>query len=316
MTPWTDPTHSAAPPPRKVSRRGLYIPWAVAVVVAIAWSLWWLWLMHATVAGMDATAARLRAAGWRVAWASRQTGGYPFRLDVDVMGLEVADASGWGIAAPALKTEAFAFEPTHWVFYLPGGRVTVSRAEGGPIDVAARVLRGSVSGVGEGVPRIALEVDDARFAAGPGASPVTLAAAKNVQFYTRPGPEDHGATYLSIAGGVATPGGWLAVLSGGGPVSLKTDAIFGHASAFALPDLRQGLVAWTRAGGGLEIQHFELAAGPRRFTAASGRLSIGADGGLAGQIALVAGGLPLTLDFKGGEAWVGGVRVATAPRLF
>jgi hypothetical protein len=288
-TPWTDPTHSEAPAPRKVSRLGLYIPWGIALAAAIAWSLWWLVAMNQVTARLDETAATLRAAGWRVAWASRETGGYPFRLDVNFTGLVIADPSGWSLAAPALRSEAYAFAPTQWRFYAPGGRMTVTRPGDGSFDVTAGALRGSVSGLGEGVPNLALEGEDLRFTPGQGAAPVLLASAKSIQFYTRPGPNDQGAMYLAIDGGAAAPGSWLAAVASGGPVGLKADAIFGHASAFAGRGWRAAAIAWTQAGGGLDLQHLELDAGAKPFVATTGRLVVGDDGWLTGRIGFAAG---------------------------
>jgi hypothetical protein len=202
------------------------------------------------------------------------------------------------------------------VVYVPDGSMTVTRPGDGPFEVSAAALQGSVSGLGGGVPDLALEAVDARFAAAPGAAPLALAGARRVQVYTRPGPDDQGAAYVSLDGGAATPGGWLAALAAGGPVSLTADAIFGHASAFARPGLRQALSAWAQAGGALEVQHLDLTAGTRRFTATAGRLSVGDDGRLSGQLPLAADGQPLALDFHDGGAWLGAVRIAPAPRLF
>ena len=230
-TPWTDPTHSGPTPPRKPRRLGLWIPWGVAVVLAICWSLAWLWLMGETERRMDAGAASLRAAGWHVAWADRHLGGYPFRLDVDLTGLVVADPSGWSIAVPALKSEAYAFAPAHWVFFLPGGLV-VTRPRDGAIDVAAPVLRGSLDGWDRSPPRIAIEGEGMSFMAAPDAAPVTITTIRRLQFYTRPGPADQGAAYLQIDGAAAMPTSWLGQLAAGGPVNLKADVILSRVSAF------------------------------------------------------------------------------------
>jgi hypothetical protein len=289
----------------------------LALVLAVGWSLAWLFLMHETERRLDAWAADRRAGGWQVSWASRHTGGYPFRLDVDLNGLVVADPSGWGLAAPALKAEAYAFAPTHWVFFLPGGGFTLTRPAGGPIDVAARVFRGSVSGVGEGdVPQIALEGDDMRFTPGPGGAPVTLAAAKNLQVYSRPGPDDQGAALLTLDGASAAPGSWLAQLSGTGAVDLKTDVTFSHVGAFAAPGWRAAALAWAHAGGAMNVEHFQLTAGTQTLASTSGSLTLGDDGRVAGQLALTAQGQPLALRFKDGAVWAGQTRVAASPRLF
>jgi hypothetical protein len=313
-TPWTGPTHSAPAPPRKPRRLGLWIPWGIAAVLAVGWSLWWLVAMHATVAAMDGAAAKLRAAGWHVSWAGRRTGGYPFRLDVDFSGLQVADPSGWAIATPLLKTEAYAFAPDHWVFFVPA-TLDVARPMDGAINVAARVLRGSISGWDQSPPRIALEGDDLTFTPAPGAAPLLLAGAHNIEAYTRPGPDDQGAAYLQIDGGQAAPGGWLAALAGGGPVSLKADVTFNHVSGFRGPGWRDALTAWSHGGGAIDLGHLTLTVGRQSFAAQSDAFTVGDDGRLAGQLALTAP-QPLTLQFKQGGVWLGSAQVAPAPALF
>ena len=97
--PATAQTHSAAPPRGKPRRRlWLLPPYAALVALALVWSVVWLWMMGETQRRMDAAAAALRAVGWTVAWDSRHVGGYPFRLDVDLTNLRLADPSGWAFA--------------------------------------------------------------------------------------------------------------------------------------------------------------------------------------------------------------------------
>jgi hypothetical protein len=316
-TPWTDPTHSEAARPRKPRRLGLVIPWGMAAALAIGWSLAWLWLMGETERRMDAGAASLRAAGWHVAWSARHVGGYPFRLDVDLTDLALADPSGWAIAAPAVKSEAYAFAPTHWVFFVPGG-LGFARPRDGAIQVTARVLRGSVAGWDESPPRIALEGDDLTFTPAPGATPLWFSAARNLQFYTRPGPNDQGAAYLEIDGGRAMPANWLDKLGDGGPVSLKGDVILSHVSAFHGGDWRAAVTAWTRGGGAVDIGHFVLTAGSLTFSSRAGAFAVGDDGRLVGQLAMdggaLRGGVVLRLENDG--AWLGPIQVAPTPAVF
>src|SRR5579872_2767802 len=127
--PRSPPTHSAVVSRRKPRRLGLYLPWGALLILAAGWSLAWLWMSGQTQSRLDAAAASLRKAGWAVAWDGRHVGGYPFRLDVDFTNLSVADPSGWAVALPALKSEAFAFAPTNWVFYAPSG-LTFTRPDG------------------------------------------------------------------------------------------------------------------------------------------------------------------------------------------
>ncbi|MGH6956375.1 MAG: DUF2125 domain-containing protein, partial [Caulobacteraceae bacterium] len=133
------------PPPRKPRRRVLYAIWGAVIVVAAGWSLAWLFMMGQVEQRLDAGAAALKTGGWRVSWSARHVGGYPFRLDIDLSDVRLADPSGWAAAAPQVKSEAYAFAPDRWVFYLPAGLAFV-RPGAGAVTVAAKVLRGSVNG--------------------------------------------------------------------------------------------------------------------------------------------------------------------------
>src|SRR5215469_5431715 len=106
---------SRAAPGGKPRRLGLYLPFALLAVVILAWSSGWLWLRGETQRRMDETANSLRAHGWRASWSAASIGGYPFRLDVDLSNLQIADPSGWSLALPSLKSEAYVFAPTRWL---------------------------------------------------------------------------------------------------------------------------------------------------------------------------------------------------------
>ncbi len=58
-------THNAAAQSRKPRRRGLLAPFVVLLIVAVGWSLGWLWLRGQTEQRMDATALSLKSRGLR-----------------------------------------------------------------------------------------------------------------------------------------------------------------------------------------------------------------------------------------------------------
>jgi hypothetical protein len=288
-------------------------------VLAVGWSLVWLWLMSQTEQRLDAAAAAMRAKGWQVAWSARHAGGYPFRLDLDLTNLAVTDPSGWGLAAPMLKTEAYAFAPTHWVFFAPSGLV-VTRPVGGALNVNGSALRGSASGWDKDVPAIALEGNDLTLTPAPSAAPASFTTIHNLQFYTRPGPDDQGAAYLQIEGGQPTPASWLDQLSAGKPVNLKTDVIFSRASAFHGPGWRASVTSWAHAGGTVQLGHLELVAGAQSFSGTSGGFAVDDAGLVVGQLQLNGGpaghAQDLTLQFKDGATWLGPLKLQPAPKLF
>jgi hypothetical protein len=332
-------THSNDAPRRKPRRLGLYLPWGALVIFAAGWSLAWLWMMNQTQSRLDAGATALRKAGWTVAWDSRHVGGYPFRLDVDVAGLRLADPSGWAIAMPALKSEAFAFAPGNWVFVVPNG-LTFARPEGGPVNVTAGTLRASINGWDQAPPRISLEGDDLTFAAAPGAKPFSLASAKTLQFYTRAGPDQQGALFLSVDGGAALPGGWVDQIAGGQPVAIKLDGIISHTDALQGGSWRALIANWSARGGSFDVHQLTLTAGGAALDARKGGVAVADDGRLVGVLeanlrdedrvlAVARTGKPpvsdptagtnaldLRLTFRDGATWVGPLKLAPAPRAY
>jgi hypothetical protein len=328
------PTHSdhqaRGKPLRKPRRLGLYLPWGLALALAVAWSVAWLWLAHEAGRQIDQSAAALRASGWQASWGSRRIGGYPFRLDADFTDLKLADPSGWALAVPQLKGEAYVFEPTHWIFAAPAG-LTFTRPTGGAVVVTARLLRASVNGWDKRPPNISVAGDDLTFAPAPGAKPFWLAAAKSLQFDTRAAPDDQGAIWFGIEGGVASSDSWMGDIARGAPVNVTLDGIIFRAGALVGPDWRAAARRWTHSGGGLDVRQFSLTAGATSLDARRGSLAVGDGGALVGELdatltepgRLFAGlasenGETETqrLTFHGGSTWVGRARIAPAPRLF
>ena len=335
--PQSPETHNAAPPRRKPRRLGLYIPWAALAIAAAGWSLAWLWMMHETERRLDGGAASLRASGWTVAWGQRHVGGYPFRLDVDFTDLRLADPSGWAVAMPALKSEAFAFAPTNWVFYVPSG-LALTRPDGGLVNVSAGALRASINGWDQAPPRISVEGDDLAFAAAPGARPFSLASAKTLQFYTRAGPGQQAALFFSLDGGVAQPQSWVGEIAGGKPVAVRLDGILSHTADLSGSSWRGLIAHWSAGGGTFDVHQLTLTAGDASLEASKGGVAVGDDGRLEGvlqaslrdetRVLSVADGkappadagppasaLDLPLTFRDGATWLGPVKLAPAPKV-
>jgi hypothetical protein len=332
-------THSVAAPGRKPRRFWLIAPYVALAMLAALWSAGWVWMIGETRTRLDHAAASLRAAGWTVAWAGRHIGGYPFRLDVDFAGLRLADPSGWALAAPTLKTEAFAFAPGNWVFFAPDG-LAFTRPDGGAVAVRASALRGSIAGWDQSPPRISLEGDDMVFAAAPGAEPFSLAGAKNLQVYTRAGPQKQAGVFLSLDGGVARPGSWVGQIAGGKPVRVRLDGIISQTDELKGKTWRGLIQHWSDKGGTLDVHQLMLTAGDAGLEADKGSVAVDDNGRLEGVLEASlrdegrvlavartgkappagadshANALKLRLTLRDGFVWVGPLRLAPAPRLY
>ena len=206
--------------------------------------------------------------------------------------LRLADPSGWALALPSLKAEAYVFAPTNWIIAVPNG-LTFTRPDGGPVAVTARRLRFSLNSWDQHPPRLSLEGEDMTFAATPGAHPFALASAKDLQFYTRAGPNDQGALLLKVDGGAATPGTWLALIGSDKPVALTFDATFTHADALRGPSARDAARSWTLAGGARDVQDASVTSAATGFDARRGHISLSDDGRLIGEL----DGVARNLDF-------------------
>jgi len=338
-------------PPRKPNRWGLYAPFFVLLIAVVAWSGYWFWLRMQAVGRIAAVAEDLRGAGYEVDWKDETVGGYPFRLDVALVDARIREPSGWALAAPRLEAEAFLHGLGTWVVAAPQG-LTFTRPVGGPVQVAGKLLRGSVSHFDKPLPNLSFEGTDVTFTPGAGAQPFALATAGRVEFHLRAAPTgDEAATFFKVENGKATPGGWAGLVAAGKPVAATWDAKLSKVSTLKGADWRAAVRGWTAAGGQAAVSQAGLTLGDSALGAQSGRLTVGADGRLRGQLDVTlrngpralaalaasrvippdtalaatavvairqgsADAAQLTLTFEAGQTTLGPVAIAPAPRVY
>jgi hypothetical protein len=339
--------------PRKPRRLGLYGPFALLAVLALAWSAGWVWLRGETLGRMDAARLAWAAQGGELSWASRSISGFPFRLDVNLTDVRLRESTGWALAVPTLNAEAPAYAPGHWVTLAPGG-VVITRPVGGNLIVKAKVLRASFSRPGDHPSRVSVEGIDLTFTPAPGARPFFVAAAQEFHLHTRAGPGDQGALYVALDQAKASLAGLVGEIAAGRSVNLTLDAIYSHAGALTGRDWVRAVDAWRRAGGAVSVRNLRLQAGAALLETHGGVLTVGADGRLRGSLAVrlnqaqrvlaamgragaiapeaaaaaatVAGAhsqgssqnAPVTadLDFQAGQTTLGPAAIGPAPRVY
>jgi hypothetical protein len=288
-----DPT-----PPRKLSRWPLYGVVAVLIVIIVGWSAVWVWARGEAVRRIDAGAAAARKAGYDLAWADRKVGGYPFRLNVTLTEPRLRDRSGWALEAPRLEAQAFMHAPTTWIIAAPTG-LTITRPLGGPVRVGGRLIRMSVSHLGDTPPRLSFEGAGLTFEPAAGATPFGLSAAERVEIHIRRAPKevgDEAGLWVSVKGGKARLSGLLERIAGGKPVAIEWDARLSKASALRGATWAQAVRNWTAAGGRISVKRAGLTAGDALIGVNSGDLSVGADGRLRGVLDLSLRQAPLAFD--------------------
>jgi hypothetical protein len=268
--------------PRKPRRLGLYLPFVLLLLAAIAWTLFWLWTRGEVQKRMDASVADLNRAGYQVSWSRRTLGGYPFRMDVSLADAKIHDPSGWGLQAPLLAGEAFLYAPGHWMLAAPQG-LTVVRPTGGAVSVTGKVLRASLSNLTKHPPSFSFQGEGMTFQPAAGAEPFALTAADLFELHLRPGPDDEGGVFARLDKGKARPGGLLGRVAGDKPVDLVWNSTLSKMSAFQGRDWPDAVRRWSDAGGQMTVRDTsKLTAGDALIAAKSGTLGVDRDGRLRG----------------------------------
>jgi hypothetical protein len=308
--------------PRKPRRRGLFLPWLLALLLVVGLSGGWFWLRGEAVRRMDASVAQLREQGYDVAWRKRTITGFPFRLNVTLEGARIAEPSGWAIATPLLKSEAYVYRLDHWVMVAPDG-VTLTRPDGGPVTVRARALRASLSRFDEHPPRLSVEGVDLAFETAPGGKPYPVESAARLQLHLRAGPQDQGGVLFKVDGARLRLEGLPARIVQGKPASMMWDLTLSKMSTFRGRDWPGAVRNWRDAVGFITVRAAEVRGGDAVLSGKGGPLTVGPGGRLQGGLeATLSGaddGTPAfsgEVDLANGEARIGPLPLGPSPRLY
>src|SRR4051794_29634884 len=96
----TPPENSRSRMPRKTpSRWGLYAPFAALLIAVAVWTAVWIWMRGEVFRRMDAGARALAESGYVIDWSGRSVTGYPFRLDLEIVGPRLREQSGWRLSS-------------------------------------------------------------------------------------------------------------------------------------------------------------------------------------------------------------------------
>ena len=318
-------------PDRQPRRFGLYAPFAILLVGVTIWSIIWFWSRGEIFRQMDAEKAALARAGYDLGWGSRNVGGYPFRLDLDLGDVSLRAPGGWRLATGAVSAETAVLAPGHWVMQFPGD-VTITGRDGAAVSVRSKILRASFSDADAHPPRISVEGIGMTVDGPAAANPLFFTSADEFHLHTKAGPDDQGAAYIEVDRGRAPLTGLLARIADGKPVTLIFDTIFSHAGSLTGPDWRSAGDAWRIAGGRFNVRTLRLAAGDAILEAKPGTLGVSADGRLAGSLSVALHAAPqspaaielspqqsagnITVDFRDGRTRLGAADIGPSPRVF
>lgn len=275
------------------SRKGLFAPFILVGLLLAVWTGWWFYLANQVEQRLDAQMATLRTQGWTINDGGRSLGGWPFRVSLTYAHPSILAPSGHGLAGPALKAEANAWDPVKWVVAAPDG-LTLTRPGKGKVGLRGDAIRMSVHGLTQRWPNVALELVNPVFQPLPGAEPFPIARAARLEFYMRP----HKAATTAAADDVdvlfrlieaeGRTRGPVEGLAQDGKLTIQAEAVIEKASTLTGMDTAGVFSHWTAAGGRFTRVRGEAQAGESRATLSSDLLVAGPDGRLTGDVSLKA----------------------------
>lgn len=330
------PDHHRASKPR---RRGLWWPYIVLVLAFAAWSLVWVLLRIQIEGAIDRTSADLRKTGHEVSWSKRTIAGYPFRFEIQLTDVKLAEPSGWGLAAPDLKAVAAAYAVDHWVFVAADG-LTLSRPGSSPVGIRGQVLRASIADA-RAAPRFSFEGRKLTFQPHSGGDSFPFISADLAEIHLRPRDADRGELLWRLEGVQTRRAGIFAQVAPLAPLTLRMAADVDKRSQLTGPDWAGSVRRWSDADGTANVTQLLASVGDVSVIAKGGPLTVADDGRLRGELRLTVrqgaaalaalgaaqgvesdtaagatGDAVLPLSFGAEGSRIGPIRIGPAPRIY
>ncbi|WP_425352640.1 DUF2125 domain-containing protein [Methylobacterium terrae] len=248
-------------------RLGLFAPFALLVLLALAWTAGWFWLRGRADSEIQGWFAREAQAGRQWTCADRSLTGFPFRFELRCASLGFSRSDVRFTVGPVVAV-AQVYQPRHVILEATGP----FRVQQGGLDadVTWSDLEASLHLTGDGFQRASVVVDGLKGSVtGADPSPIDFSAG-HLEMHARPTPgrfSTDGAVDLSLR--VMRAGLPLLdpLLGGSEPADIALDATATRAAGFRTRTLAQELERWREAGGTVEITSLAAEKGSRRLRA-------------------------------------------------
>ncbi|MGO4673282.1 DUF2125 domain-containing protein [Bosea sp. 2YAB26] len=276
------------PSERRRGRFWLYAPFALLVLLALAWSGFWFVVKGRVVEGLDRVVAREAQMGRTWTCSDRSVAGFPFRIEVRCAGLTLT-SSRWG---DTVKVETGPSVAVGQI-YTPGlvilevkGPLQAALPEGRKLDLGWSQLEASLALKEREPERFSMVlVEPNATLTAPGASDETWRA-NQLDVHLRRNPArfatEQVADLALTAKGSVLPA-LDALLGTTEPGDVEMQASLTQSLAFKAGFNPDALEAWRTTGGQIELMRLLMTKGAARLEA-SGRLLLDQTHRLSGQI--------------------------------
>ena len=116
---------------------------AIVTLAVVGWTGWWFLIATAKERAIEAWLAARREVGWVAEASVVSVGGFPYRIDTTLTGLELSNPQGgWSWTAPDFRLLTLAYQPNHMIAVWPREQTFASLV--GRVRVLSQDMRGSV----------------------------------------------------------------------------------------------------------------------------------------------------------------------------
>lgn len=289
---------SVSPPAPRRAR--LYWPFALLAFLALGWSAFWFYAASRTESTLGAWIEREASHGRVWTCPQRQTGGYPFRIEVTCATPTFAGPAGKARvegSLGALKAYAQAWAPNHILADLDGP-LKITRDDGAAVEMTWSRLRLSLRGKPKVLERLSLQGADGVIAAGMAGEKLFQMRAGAFEAHVRQAPQREDDAYdLALALRKAAIPAFDAFLGLPEPADVDFTGTSSHLAFAEKGDVAERLEVWRAAGGRLDPASLDIRKGETRLKL-NGGLGLDAAHRPEGKLQLEGDGLaPLARRF-------------------
>ena len=289
------------------SRFGLFAPFVLLGLVAVAWSVAWFVIRQRMAEGLDAWLVNEAAAGRQWTCADQVVGGYPFRIEVSCSTLSLRRGEATASLGRLLAV-AQVYRPRHVIAEV-GGPLRASDGAGAAVEADWRLLQASVQSAPEAFQRASVVVEEPKVRL-TGLTPAELdSRAGRLEAHVRPDParfRTEGAYDVALSAGAMTIPALNSFVGGDEPADLSLDTTVTQARGMTGRNVIDDVERWREAGGAIAVERWTLAKGTRRLEA-KGLLRLDDLHRPAGQLDLAAAGLQDLIGGLLGGGRTGGI---------
>jgi hypothetical protein len=310
-------------PPSSIRTRRLwlFLPFALLVLLAVAWSVFWVMAARRADATITAWLEQEARLGRIYRCASRESGGYPFRIEVRCTAptLELANAQPVRVLkAQELRGVAQVYTPNLIIAEISGPLAITEAGQPAVWRADWRLAQASLRGLSGTPERLSVVLDGVQVerADGGGASPAApapagaWAAANHLEFHLRRDPAAaSGQPVIDFAGqvnGATLPS--VPALTGK-PFDGEVTALLSGLTEWKPMPLPARLKQWQAAGGRLQVTRLRIQQGDA-VVAATGSVGLSTGGRPDGMFDVTMAGIDrLVQQFGGNDGAAGGLQI-------